>query len=253
MTREERKKWYYEQTHKVIDNISYKQCSKHSTYFPEEDSWFPDTNEYFYLRNKKKPELGLSAECIKCTIQYGLNYVKINRLKHNKYKKKVYDTNQFNVQERVKIHNLKRRLSGKERDWRRNNPDKDKINSLRHRKHDVNKNEWRNCKLYFGNKCACCGLDISEHFYTRNGITKQGDFHKDHLYHDGKNNLSNCIPLCNTCNTEKHTKTINQYYNPNNPNYTFERYHKIYLWIRYDYKKYIEKKKPKQKYNRKKK
>jgi hypothetical protein len=77
------------------------------------------------------------------------------------------------------------------------------------------------------------------------------DFHKEHVIHEGKDNLSNCVPACQSCNDKKWKFTLNEWYNSSNPVYTYERYHKIYLWLRYDYKKYIQKRKPKQKYVRK--
>lgn len=108
-----------------------------------------------------------------------------------------------------------------------------------HRKHDVYDEEWKLCKKYFNYECACCGLPINEHYVTRNKKLKLFDFHKDHVYYDGKNDLSNCIPLCNDCNNKKKRKSFNVFYNKNNTDYTYERYHKIYLWLRYDYKKSI--------------
>ena len=65
------------------------------------------------------------------------------------------------------------------------------------------------------------------------------DFHKEHVVDEGKNDLRNCIPSCNKCNSQKNTNSLNNWYNITNPNYTYERYCKIYQWIRYDHKKYI--------------
>jgi len=56
---------------------------------------------------------------------------------------------------------------------------------------------------------------------------------------NGKNDLRNCVPSCYSCNSQKNKKTLNEFYNPENPNYTYEQYYKIYQWIRYDYKNHI--------------
>jgi len=69
------------------------------------------------------------------------------------------------------------------------------------------------------------------------------DLHKEHLIDDGRNDLKNCVPSCKSCNSEKHIDTFNQWYNPSNPKYSREKYLKIYNWIRFECKKYIQKKK----------
>lgn len=76
-------------------------------------------------------------------------------------------------------------------------------------------------------------------------INRGQDLHKEHIIHDGKNDLRNCVPSCYRCNINKWKYSLNNWYNLNNPNYTFEKYHKIYQWVRYDYKKYIKKKRKK--------
>ncbi|MDD4779086.1 MAG: hypothetical protein PHT02_00585 [Tissierellia bacterium] len=41
MTREERKVWYYNQTHKTIDGIIYKQCTRCNEFKPmDKDSFY---------------------------------------------------------------------------------------------------------------------------------------------------------------------------------------------------------------------
>jgi hypothetical protein len=76
-------------------------------------------------------------------------------------------------------------------------------------------------------------------------INKQ-DLHKEHLIDCGRNDLKNCVPSCKSCNSEKHTDSLNNWYNSNNPKYTVEKYLKIYLWIRFECKKYIKRKRNKQ-------
>ena len=66
-------------------------------------------------------------------------------------------------------------------------------------------------KKYFNNECAYCGLPLSEHYFTRKGVTKLGDFHKEHVDHEGLNDLSNCVPSCSECNSEKNKKIFEKW------------------------------------------
>jgi len=109
--------------------------------------------------------------------------------------------------------------------------------------HKISKKEWEDAKNYFNNSCSYCGLPASEHSRIYSGKIQKCDLHKEHVIDDGRNDLKNCIPSCARCNSSKHTKTLNEFYNPSNPDYTYERYHKIYMWMRYDSKKYIKQKK----------
>lgn len=144
---------------------------------------------------------------------------------------------------RLSIYNKKNRDKKRKqlKAWAKNNPDLlNKYWKQRKEKlHIMYEEEWESCKKYFIHKCAYCGLKIEEHYFTRDGITKLGDFHKEHVIDEGKNDLSNCIPSCAECNEEKGTKTLNEWYNINNPKYNRDRYLKIYQWYRWDYKKYI--------------
>lgn len=67
----------------------------------------------------------------------------------------------------------------------------------------------------------------------------QYDFCKDHYINDGANDLSNCIPLCKSCNGSKRSYDFDKFYNASNPDFVQERYNKILKWINEDYKKYI--------------
>ena len=249
MTREERKQWYYEQTHKIIDGVVYKQCSKCG-------EWKLETIEYFYMRNKSKPELGFCSECSDCTRKDSLNYHYENRDGLIAKKRIWYQENREKEIERDRQHRLENLEyhQMKDRKWRENNPEKTKKYSIYrylHKKHNINNQEWENCKKYFDYKCAYCGLPIEEHYYTRNGITKLGDFHKEHFNHNGSNGLENCVPSCENCNSSKRKKNFEEWYNINNPRHSIEKYDKIIKWIIEDHKLYIEEKKPKRIYKRK--
>jgi hypothetical protein len=108
------------------------------------------------------------------------------------------------------------------------------------KKHEITKNEWENCKNYFNYRCAYCGLAIEEHYIIYNGILKLGDFHRDHADDEGRNDLSNCIPACKSCNTSKSNKDLLEWYDVDNDNFNTERLFKINKWLNEDYLKYIK-------------
>jgi hypothetical protein len=139
----------------------------------------------------------------------------------------------------------KRRAEGHYKKWQQDNPDKLKqyrINKM-NATHNISKTEWSNCKDYFNNECAYCGKHIDNHYVTWNGKLKKTDFHKEHVDHLGKNDLSNCIPSCKDCNSSKWTFTFEEWYSKENKDYNYfsqERLDKINKWLKEDYKKYIE-------------
>jgi len=209
--------------------------------------WKPETEEYYYMSNKKKPEKGFHAECKECTKKRSLN----NRNKNINRARKSWqdwyraDNNKIKIKEYNKEYyeeNPERKLNTS-KEFRKNNPDKVAIynkNRNEHKKHEITKKEWITCKNYFSNCCAYCGLSITEHYRMYDGKPQKIDLHKEHMIHDGKNDLSNCIPSCQECNSEKNVFSFDTWYNKDNPKYTEERYNKIINWITKDYKKYIE-------------
>lgn len=233
MTREEYREAQYNKNHKIVDGIIYKKCSDCKEFLPMND-------EYFY-KTKYKSD-GYTGMCKKCNIKRSCEYESKHKKEQSIRTKRWTRENkehhyQLNKQWKENHKEAVRKYNDQ---YRKSEHGKAKFRKYgQRRKHDITNQEWDNCKKYFNYKCACCGLDIKNHYVKRKGELKLFDFHKDHVICDGKNDLSNCIPLCNHCNNRKKKKTINQFYNPKNHNYTYERYHKIYLWVRYDYKKYI--------------
>lgn len=137
----------------------------------------------------------------------------------------------------------KRREQGKYREWLRKN--KDKIQQYykkkyKYRTHNISDEEWLQCKLYFDNSCAYCGLHIDNHYIKYKGQLKKSDLHKEHVDHNGANDLSNCVPACKSCNSEKNTYQLTEWYNENNPKFDINRLNKIQKWLNEDYKKYIK-------------
>ena len=203
--------------------------------------WKPETIDYYYMCNKSKPEKGFQAACKICSIKDSVAYQKENREQayegHRRYRrtKKYLDWGKKHAQEQ--------RDSGYRKLWEQSETGRLCLmisnKKRQEKKHTINNIEWKNCKEYFNNSCAYCGLPIEKHFAKRNGKIINMDLHKEHVIDEGKNDLRNCIPACEECNGEKFTKTLNEWYNINNPKYSKERYLKIYYWLRYDHKKYI--------------
>lgn len=126
------------------------------------------------------------------------------------------------------------------KNFQQNNKDKVKLYNKKHqhKNHNITDVEWINCKNYFNNTCAYCGLPLDQHWVPYAGKMILSDFHKEHLVHDGSNKLKNCVPACKSCNSQKWGFTFNEWYNPSNPRYDLEKYYKICKWVKEDYKKF---------------
>lgn len=238
---EQRKKERYNKTHKTINNIIYKKCSRHKTYFPDEDPWLPCTEEYFH-KNKSNGIDGLNPYCKKCNIQKSGKWQKDNARKHNANNRHYYAENKWDVKGIMRQNAVNRRLNGKYYQWTKTESgQKSKNKSAQKRmkkQHEISKEEWENCKRYFNYQCAYCGMTDNEHkkLYKR-------QLNKDHADPNGANDLSNCIPSCGICNSAKHNKDVDEWYNLQNPIYNKSRLDKIHKWLNSDYKTYIENKK----------
>ena len=177
-------------------------------------------------------------------IQNATQYQKNNRDYFNQYKKDWHEDHKEYQNNKRKEWRIKHPEETKKAmsDYWKSNPDKVKMyneNRL-HKNHSITKIEWEACKKYFNNQCAYCGLSIENHYIIYNKVTKLGDFHKEHVYHDGDNDLSNCVPSCKICNSSKHDSEFEIWYNECNLNFSLERYNKIIRWINEDYINYIE-------------
>lgn len=232
---------------KIEDETIKKKCSCCGDYKPE-------TYEFFYYKNKSKPEKGFISECKICSDKRSLktkwdNIEEVRKKQTATYKEKY--KNDSEVRRKHAERNKKVRESRYYQEYLKKPEVKARKYGQRHKNHRITDQEWEDCKKYFNYRCAYCGLPIEEHYIPRKGKLVWQDFHKEHVIDKGKNNLKNCVPSCQSCNSKKRIRTLNQWYNPQNSIYTYERYHKIYIWIRYDHKLYIKKNKPKQKYQRK--
>lgn len=122
----------------------------------------------------------------------------------------------------------------------------------RHKNHNMDKKEWISCKDYFKDDdgdwcCAYCGLKHKDHYRTYAGELQNIDLHKEHVVHNGENDLSNCVPSCQNCNSQKWEFSLDEWYNDSNPNFTQERYNKVMKWITEDYKLFVVEKRNKRK------
>jgi hypothetical protein len=213
-----------------------------------------ETDDNFYLMNKSKPEIGHSSECKTCAKQRSLKNGRENKERqaeaYKRWSKKNRDHRMESRRSYLSIPEKRLHVTTKTRNYLRDNPDKSKqygIKREQHKKHIISSKEWIACKTYFKNCCAYCGLPIEEHFYTRLGITKQGDFHKEHKEDEGANDLSNCVPSCGKCNSSKWKFVFEEWYVEFNPVFSKTRLNRINKWVNGGYKKYIEENKTRKK------
>lgn len=90
-----------------------------------------------------------------------------------------------------------------------------------HKFHEITEEEWIDCKDFFDNSCAYCGLSEAEN------IKLYGQqLHKEHFDHDGSNGIDNCIPSCKSCNSSKGTKIFEEWFTG-----AEENKEKIYAWL----------------------
>lgn len=217
---------------------------------------YPATEDNFYKQKvttkKKGTYFKLQAACIICRRKQNRDRGNENKEQRRKNRRKWYLAN--------KDHD-----NAKSRAWQRNNPERKKENERKYKdtykgkqkfidsnkrrqliNHVISDTEWVACKNYFNNRCAYCGLTQEEH----KRLTRK-DLHKEHVIVNGRNDLKNCVPSCWSCNSSKWQYSLNNWYNNTNIKYTYERYNMIYQWIRYDCRRFIEKKKSKRKYDKK--
>lgn len=181
--------------------------------------------EYFYY----------NPECKDCAKKKSAMWRKGNPEKYKASKRK---QNAKSVTKKINlIVSRNRRKNGEFREWQRNNPEKIKEYNLKrsNRNHAISKQEWKACKEYFENSCAYCGLSEIEHKELHNQ-----QLHKEHVIHNGSNEIDNCIPSCKRCNSSKHTDSLEDWYNEKNLNFTQERLNKIHKWLNGDYKLFIQ-------------
>lgn len=178
--------------------------------------------------------------CKNCTKAKSMKWKKDNPDKLKKSVRK-YNSKEDRRKKVIGMNTI-RRNNGEYNKWLVNN--KDKVRKYRkyrnmHKKHEISKQEWESCKSYFNNECGYCGIHLDNHFKRYRNENKKMDFHKEHVNHDGANDLSNCIPSCHSCNSSKYNFKLEDWYR-NRKFFTEQRLLKIYKWLKEDYLKYIE-------------
>lgn len=220
--------------YKTVDGVVYKRCSSCK-------EWIENTLDNYYKWSGAKD--GLHAACKKCHIEQSKKRQKAGGEELLATKRKWYRENRDLHRGRAKRWDDANKEWRKEynREYRKQNTEK--VNSYSRsyqarKAHDISASEWKNCLRYFNHSCAYCGMNQKEH-KKKYGV----GLHKEHLVNDGRNNLKNTVPSCQTCNSEKNVHSFNNWYNPSNPKYNRLRYLKIYYWIKDHCHMFIEKKK----------
>jgi hypothetical protein len=189
----------------------------------------------FYSENKTRKNgekyIYYRPDCKICTSSDAIKWRKENVERYKVSKKKYYHKTD---KPKLIQHSKRRRENGEYGKWQRSNPEKLKIYGSLHSDHDITKLQWIKCKQYFNDSCAYCALDEVTH-----GKLYNQQLHKDHAQHDGSDGLDNCLPSCRTCNTSKHTSSIENWYNENNPIFDIKRLQKIERWLTEDHKNWI--------------
>lgn len=195
------------------------------------ENWLP-CNEKFFYKNKKVKMDGYNTYCKTCTIKKSKKYQQENPEVHYMADKRYRHTEKGKKKHR--LHSKLKREKGWTLEWQRSESGRklfSEYNTKRRQEksHSISDEEWGYCRDYFDNSCAYCGMSWEQHLATYGQ-----DLHKEHVVHDGKNNIKNCVPSCKICNSEKRSSTLNQWYNIENGKYDRVRYLRIYMWLRYD-------------------
>lgn len=214
--------------YKVVENKKHKLCIECKEYFPM-------TNEYFY-NNKTSKKDGLNSYCIPCVFKRARKWVDDNPLKYAAQNKRKVENR--TEEQKEYIRNYKRR-EGYYKEWRSKEENKKKLKMYnfkkRNSKHDITKEEWNHCKEYFNYQCAYCGISEEEAKEIMGNV-----LHKEHVQHDGANDLSNCIPACKSCNSQKWIFEFDEWYSLSNETFSVDKKDKIIKWLTADYKLYKE-------------
>lgn len=193
------------------------------------------TEEYFYkqlTRSKKKGDCyKLSSWCRECTIKKNKQY-RIDNLdevkEYDKFRYRKKEDYYKSKAKRWSKENIERKRENY-KEWVKNNPDKlyeyGKERRM-NKTHEISDTEWFECLDYFNNSCAYCGIPEVDALEVYGHL-----LHKEHVEHNGANDITNCVPACRECNSKKWEFDLNKWYNKDNPIYSKRRYNKIVKWL----------------------
>jgi len=197
------------------------------------NEWLPCNEEYFYKTKHNKTD-GLYPSCKKCEIIRAGQWTKNNPENFKAAYKRYMKTDSWRAYK--KENNIKTKDLMKQ--WWKDHPEKNKQYRENHRNHDISTKEWKSCQEYFNYTCAYCGKTLEQQYKQNNH-----QFHKEHVDHEGYNDVRNCVPSCTQCNSSKRAKTIEELFQLGYlKEFTQDKYNKIMLWCDEDYKQYIEEK-----------
>jgi len=236
----------YKDYHKEIDGVLYKRCVDCNEWKIANLECFGrdmDTKSKFNNRCRLCLKIYNSAYYDKNRdrlLQQATDYALANREKQNAQKLEYYNQHkdQFHEKHKEYCESNPEKVKEDEKDWRRKNPEKLKVYNEKHRDHDITEKEWRGNQEAFNNCCVYCGKTKDEQLRQN-----KEQFHKDHMVHDGYNDVRNSAPTCTQCNTSKHQYSIEEWY-PKQSFFSQERLDKIYWWMAEGYKTVIEDKPP---------
>ncbi|MFS0643753.1 HNH endonuclease [Siminovitchia sp. 179-K 8D1 HS] len=190
------------------------------------ENYFKATNEHFY-KNKSSKD-GLFPYCKTCTIKKNSKWQQsISRERKREYYKKCDSSPR-----RKKIkrdYSKKQKEIGYYKEWQEQNRDKIydyQLERSMNKDHDISDTEWFECLDFFNNSCAYCGITEGEAYKLFGQL-----LHKEHVEHYGVNDITNCVPSCKGCNSQKWEFELNEWYNEENPVYSKRRYNKIIEWL----------------------
>jgi hypothetical protein len=191
-------------------------------------------NELNFYKNKTNNMDGFNPYCKPCTKLKSVKWQEDNPEQYRENIRWRNSTENKNFVIANRALSKKKRLEGKHEEYRKKNPDKFKQYSenRKAKEHNISNKEWERCKKYFNHSCAYCGLSESEH-----KVIVGQQLHREHVNHEGANDLSNCIPSCRDCNSRKWKFTIEEWYCPDNETFTKERLQTIMNWLEGDYEK----------------
>ncbi|WP_146239827.1 HNH endonuclease [Paenibacillus illinoisensis] len=191
-------------------------------------------DENFY-RNKTNNVDGYNPYCKKCTKKRSSAWIKANPEKHREHLK----TNRSTPKGKETKNRTDKQFRSTDtfENWKKNNKERYRGYGKKRyiKKHDIDDKEWALCKDYFNNNCAYCGLSQEDHHIPRKGHLIKIDLHKEHVDDQGANDLSNCVPSCQSCNSSKWVYGLSEWY-PRQTFYSEKKLSKIHKWLNEDHK-----------------
>lgn len=209
---------------KLFIESKYKICTKcNEEFIASEDNFY----KLIYRTKTKGDYYKLSSWCKSCTKKKNREWYIANpekvKISSDKYASKE------EVKQRRRKRAAQARVEGKQKEWQRNNKDRlyeYGLEKRMNREHEISDTEWYECLDFFNNSCAYCGISEGEAFDEYGQL-----LHKEHVEHNGANDITNCIPSCKGCNSQKWEFQFNEWYCEGNPVFSKRRYNKIIKWI----------------------